>query len=78
MEECMICFEETNEFMFYPCTHKVCKPCFDKLNKCPLCNETHIYIEPSESETRPVSMGCYLCCYGIILLVIVYPFRMYI
>lgn len=74
MEECMICFEDTNEFMFYPCTHKVCKPCFDKLNKCPLCDEIHIYIEPSESPRS--NTGC-LCC-SVILLLIVYPLRTYI
>ena len=37
MEECIICFDETNEFIFYSCSHKVCANCYPKLKKCPLC-----------------------------------------
>ena len=37
MEECIICFDETSEFMFYSCAHKVCTNCYHKLKKCPLC-----------------------------------------
>jgi len=42
MEECMICFDEKETFIFFPCNHKVCHVCFPLLvsytNKCPLCN----------------------------------------
>jgi hypothetical protein len=44
MDECIICFEETADFSFYRCAHKVCNNCYAKLNKCPICNT------PRESE----------------------------
>jgi hypothetical protein len=80
MEECMICFSDTNEFMFYPCTHKVCKECFGKLNKCPLCNVTCIYVEPPEPAhvTDPSHVLSYLCCYSLILIGIILPLRSYL
>lgn len=37
MEECIICFEETSGFMFYNCSHKVCKECYPKIKICPVC-----------------------------------------
>jgi hypothetical protein len=37
MEECIICFDATTEFIFYSCAHKVCANCYPKLKKCPLC-----------------------------------------
>jgi hypothetical protein len=37
MEECIICFEE-NDFVTFPCNHKVCVLCYPKLKRCPLCN----------------------------------------
>jgi recombinational DNA repair protein RecR len=39
-EECIICFEETEQFIFLPCTHKLCAQCKDILDqkKCPICN----------------------------------------
>jgi len=39
MEECIICFEEYNNFVIFPCNHKVCVVCYPKLNRCPLCNQ---------------------------------------
>ncbi len=44
MEECIICFHETDKFTYFPCTHKVCSLCFPKLPNqlCPLC-ETSFY-----------------------------------
>ena len=44
MDECIICFEDTADFSFYRCAHKVCNNCYAKLNKCPICNT------PRESE----------------------------
>jgi len=56
MEECIICFEERNEFMFYQCTHKVCKQCFPKIQSCPICQTPNdLIIEvymPVENTTR--------------------------
>jgi len=37
MEECIICFEETNKFIIFNCYHKVCVNCYPKINQCPLC-----------------------------------------
>ena len=45
LEECIICFEETDNFMFFQCTHKVCNVCFPKLDRCPLCQPNHIKIQ---------------------------------
>ena len=45
MEECIICFEETTEFNFYRCAHKVCSQCYPRIKTCPICktpNETVI------------------------------------
>ena len=52
MEECIICFEETIEFNFYICAHKVCKNCYPKIKVCPICNtprEIEIIIHPRHS-----------------------------
>jgi hypothetical protein len=54
MEECMICLDEKEMFIFFPCNHKVCNDCFPSLvsytNKCPLCSKI---IEPfNETETE--------------------------
>jgi len=38
MEECIICFEETNDFIFYICAHKVCSKCYPRIKTCPICN----------------------------------------
>ena len=48
MEECIICFEETTEFVFFPCSHKVCTVCKPALPKevCPLCNASFATITP--------------------------------
>jgi len=40
MEECIICFEETREFIFFPCAHKVCSECHKRIVRCPICNYT--------------------------------------
>jgi hypothetical protein len=53
MEECIICFDETDSFNFFPCKHKVCTVCFPLLvantNRCPLCNQ-RIILETSDVE----------------------------
>jgi len=59
MEECIICFHETDEFAYFPCTHKICETCFPKMptQLCPIC-ETSWYeakiterIEPEPVES---------------------------
>lgn len=60
MEECFICFEETDHFVEFECSHKVCTTCFPKLRSplCPICSRS---IKP---EVRPVYVyrggGCML------------------
>jgi hypothetical protein len=47
-EECIICFNETDNFMIFTCTHKTCHKCLDLLleqsNKCPICEKDIIQI----------------------------------
>ena len=42
MEECAICFDDTTDFLFYRCAHKVCAQCFPKIKTCPFCNTPQI------------------------------------
>jgi hypothetical protein len=48
MEECIICFDETEEldFVVFPCNHKTCVKCYPLiLNErphCPMCNASLI------------------------------------
>ncbi len=52
LEECIICFEETDNFTFFPCTHKVCPICFPKLDRCPLCQSNNIRIRQINTRER--------------------------
>ncbi len=78
-EECIICFNETDQFVFLPCAHKLCAYCKEHLEhkKCPMCNtlfevtETQIQLIP---ETRPIQRhkasmcskgtGLFLCLFA--------------
>ena len=51
MEECIICFDETPHFVFFPCAHKVCVSCYKRLARCPVCNYPH---ESERLEIRVV------------------------
>lgn len=55
MEECIICFEETTEFIFFPCAHKVCASCYKRIDRCPICNTVDLEIQqpiiPQQSST---------------------------
>jgi hypothetical protein len=50
MEECIICFDETTQFIFLPCAHKICVQCKEQLEqkRCPICNT------PFEPERIPI------------------------
>ena len=57
MDECIICLEEKEEFVFFVCKHKVCNLCFPILltysDKCPLCQRSiqpQIIIHPVEPQ----------------------------
>jgi len=49
MEECIICFEPTDNFFIFTCTHKSCYKCapliINKNNTCPICETQIITIE---------------------------------
>ncbi len=86
MEECIICFEETTDFSFYRCTHKVCTTCYPKLRSCPICKtprEMEIIIIPPSNNIRVEyvitsydiikNVGCFLFLSSICIL----SFRMF-
>jgi len=78
MEECIICFEETTEFMFYNCVHKVCTHCYPKIKNCPMCNtpktlqiEVQI-VQPINQITTVRQINStynFIRCFGSILIV---------
>ena len=53
-EECIICFDETEHFVFLPCAHKLCPRCKELLEqrKCPVCNTPFEEPEPIQHVTR--------------------------
>lgn len=67
MEECLVCFEETNQFQVFTCGHKVCVYCYPRLRstKCPVCSQT-IELLPG---TYHVPKSC--CCLLVSLMGIV-------
>jgi hypothetical protein len=54
-EECIICFDETEHFVFLPCAHKLCPRCKELLEqkKCPVCNTP--FEEPFEEPIQHVT-----------------------
>ena len=65
MEECIICFEEKDNFRFYSCTHKVCEACYLKINQCPLCQAYKlidvVVVQPTNRPVnRPAVYGTYI------------------
>lgn len=72
MEECIICFDETTEFMFYRCAHKVCTKCYPKIKTCPMCNTPSeiIVVQPVRITTVPEIHITYniIRCLGIVLI----------
>lgn len=69
MEECKICMEQfpTDVYQFLPCTHKMCKFCFNKLKNhiCPFCKysfsnefteeEEELFFETLELDEEPLN-----------------------
>ena len=58
MEECIICFEETDNFMIFTCKHKMCHTCLNQFIKhstqCPVCE--HVIIKPYVVIPRPYGL----------------------
>ncbi len=44
MEECIVCFDETDKFIIFICNHKTCEKCYpliiEQRPNCPLCNKS--------------------------------------
>ena len=81
MEECIICFEETNQFVFFPCAHKVCAQCHKQISRCPLCNydlehqciRTNIQIQLVRTQPQiPKSYACSRICAFFLLTFVSY------
>jgi hypothetical protein len=72
MEECFICFVETDEFVMFKCSHKVCATCFPRLrtNKCPMCNEPIVILQPSNVITQCITISVMLSTAVAIILFI--------
>jgi len=74
MEECIICFDETSEFIFYRCAHKVCAKCYPKLKMCPICNTPIEIVVHRETETRievrDIAVYHLIFCGGIALIIL--------
>ena len=71
LEECLVCFDETNQFQVFLCGHKVCVQCYPRLrsNKCPVCNQP-IQILQTYST---VHMKC-----GVLIMICVIIICMYV
>jgi len=69
-EECLICLEETDNFIFFNCGHKACPTCFPKLHRCPLCQpntkiQNHPPVRMHEVDKEDY---CKLCCSMLIII----------
>ena len=81
MEECIICFEETREFIFYSCTHKVCTNCYPKITNCPICNtprQLEIIVHPVQNTTvTHIHTYNIIRCVGSFLLITIFVLYFY-
>jgi len=74
-EECLVCFDETNQFQLFVCGHKVCVYCYPRLRstKCPVCSQT---IElPTESYCLPRSGCCVMISIIVVIAVYTHLYR---
>ena len=70
MEECIICFDETIEFMYYNCSHKVCAKCYPKIKVCPMCKTPVEIVVIQPIRVQPIAVSVYttykmLCCISL-------------
>ena len=78
MEECIICFEERQEFIFYSCGHKLCSECYHKISCCPLCQsrkieKIEVIIQPTTVVTHVPNYSIrYILCIGLSTLIFLY------
>ena len=72
MEECIICFDETTQFVFFPCAHKVCSECHKRIHRCPLCNYTvdlEIQLVPIPIQKATCSRICGIFLFSFVVCV---------
>ena len=52
MEDCTICYIETNNWKVLPCCHKLCKKCYMKLrhSSCPYCRREFTYTKEEQNK----------------------------
>jgi hypothetical protein len=74
MEECLICFEETTDFVFFPCAHKVCSGCHKRIVRCPICNyvDPEIQIVQRVQIVQPQKSACSRICAFFVLTFVLY------
>lgn len=84
MEECVICFDETDQFIVFVCKHKTCRKCYplimEQRPNCPLCNRSllpHTTIQIRSPEPQATihyfsQNKCNLCFYLIVICVVIF------
>jgi hypothetical protein len=83
LEECIICFDTTDQFIVFACKHKTCEKCYplimEQRPNCPLCNQsllphTAIQIRVIEPETTCyfTQNKCNLCFYFIVIVILIF------
>lgn len=79
LEECFVCFYETEQFVIFECSHKVCPRCFPKLRSpdCPVCSRPIVVISSPvpltlDTRTNVTTPRCgviiIICIVGVIFL----------
>jgi hypothetical protein len=78
MEECIICFDETNqtEFIIFDCKHKVCIKCYpillDTTSKCPNCDiQLNKYPQVVRNECEICKYTNRCICFMIIMIIFI-------
>jgi hypothetical protein len=82
MEECIICFDETDKFIIFICNHKTCHKCYPLLMEqrpnCPLCNKLLLpaprvipftMVTPFTRETRTVESSPTCKLFAIVMII---------
>jgi hypothetical protein len=82
MEECIICFEETDKFItFNCCDHKTCMVCYpliiNNTGKCPICQREIIHIKNAQIIERHVNIQreinyCKMGCITFMITIIIF------
>jgi hypothetical protein len=68
--ECPVCFEDKNNFIWFGCSHCVCKTCFDQMvlfhhDECPFCRHKlphRTIAQPARIELYSLDDVQTMCC----------------